>query len=107
MFKVTTSNLQYVKKFLDEAKEGVVYVSFGAYVKWRDMPTGRLNEFLETFKNLKLKILWKCDLTDLPNQPTNVLIRTWFPQTDVLAHQNVRLFITHGGLFGTTEGTYH
>lgn len=94
-----------IQKFLDEADEGVVYVSFGAYVKWKDMPTDKLNEFLESFKNLKQKVLWKCDLTDLPNQPSNVLIRPWLPQADILGHKNVRLFITHGGLFGTTEGT--
>lgn len=69
------------------------------------MPTDKLNEFLESFRNLKLKVLWKCDLTNLSNHPENVLIRSWLPQTDILAHKNVRLFITHGGLFGTTEGT--
>lgn len=97
--------MKTLKKFLDEAEEGVVYVSFGAYVKWKDMPTDKLNEFLESFKKLKLKVLWKCDLTNLLNQPENVLIRQWLPQTDVLGHKNVRLFITHGGLFGTIEGT--
>lgn len=69
------------------------------------MPTDKLNQFLESFKALKLKFLWKCDLTNLENQPPNVLIRPWLPQTDILAHKNVLLFITHGGLFGTTEGT--
>lgn len=82
-----------------------MYVSFGAYVKWKDMPTDKLNEFVESFKRLKLKVLWKCDLTNLSNQPENVFIRPWLPQSDILAHKNVRLFITHGGLFGTTEGT--
>lgn len=69
------------------------------------MPTDRLNEFLESFKNLKLKVLWKCDLTNVLSESKNVLIRPWLPQSDILAHKNVRLFITHGGLFGTTEGT--
>lgn len=94
-----------IQKFLDEAVEGVVYVSFGANVKWKDMPTDKLNEFLESFGSLKLKVLWKCDLTNLPNVSKNILIRSWLPQTDILAHKNVRLFITHGGMFGTTEGT--
>ncbi|KAG4070679.1 hypothetical protein HA402_013599 [Bradysia odoriphaga] len=93
-----------IQKFLDEAVEGVVYVSFGANVKWRDMPTEKLNEFVESFNSLKFKVLWKCDLTDVPNQSTNIFIRQWLPQSDILAHKNVRLFITHGGMFGTTEG---
>lgn len=69
------------------------------------MPSEQLNVFLDSFRSLKLRVLWKCDLTDLKNQPPNVLMRSWMPQTDILAHKNVRLFITHGGLFGTTEGT--
>lgn len=82
-----------------------MYVSFGAFVQWRDMPTEKLNEFLEAFRNLKLKILWKCDLTNVQNLPSNILIRPWLQQSDILAHKNVRLFISHGGMFGTTEGT--
>lgn len=39
--------------------------------------------------------------------PSNVMIRKWIPQNDVLVHQNVVLFISHGGLFGTTESLYH
>lgn len=31
------------------------------------------------------------------------MIQKWLPQNDILAHPNVKLFITHSGLFGTFE----
>lgn len=43
----------------------------------------------------------------MANIPPNVMIRKWMPQNDILAHQNVILFISHGGLFGTSESLYH
>ncbi|KXJ80316.1 hypothetical protein RP20_CCG025547 [Aedes albopictus] len=38
--------------------------------------------------------------------PSNVMIKPWLPQSDILAHPNVKVFITHGGLLGTQEGVY-
>lgn len=51
--------------------------------------------------------MWKFEATELPNKPSNVRIEKWLPQNDVLAHKNLKLFITHGGLLSTTEAVYH
>lgn len=43
----------------------------------------------------------------LPGKPDNVLIGKWLPQDDILAHPNVRLFMSHCGLGGMSESKYH
>lgn len=47
--------------------------------------------------------MWKYENETLTNKPENVMIASWLPQRDILAHPNVKLFITHGGLLGVTE----
>lgn len=61
----------------------------------------------DTFKKLKQRVLWKYEDDSLADIPSNVMIRKWMPQNDVLAHPNVILFISHGGAFGTSESLYH
>ena len=62
---------------------------------------------LDTFKGLKQRVLWKYEDEFLDGIPSNVMIRKWMPQNDILAHPNVILFISHGGMFGTMEAFYH
>merc|ERR1712020_881562 len=52
-------------------------------------------------------IIWKWDDDDLSGMPKNVLIRKWLPQNDLLAHPNLKVFVTHGGLLSTQEALYH
>lgn len=52
---------------------------------------------------MKQKVIWKFENESLPNVPENVLIRKWLPQTDILAHPNIVLFISHGGMFSNFE----
>lgn len=35
------------------------------------------------------------------------MIRKWLPQNDILAHENVILFLSHGGVFGMVESVWH
>lgn len=92
-----------IKKFIDEAKHGVIYFSLGTIVQSSKLPKEKLAAFFDTFKNLKQRVLWKFEDESLPGIPSNVMVRKWLPQNDILAHPNMVLFISHGGLFGTSE----
>lgn len=73
-----------LKKLLDSAKEGVVYVSWGSMIRAETLPVEKRNSLLKVFGSLKQKVLWKWENDTLPNQPKNVFIRKWMPQRDIL-----------------------
>lgn len=59
--------------------------------------------FPDTFRQLKQRVIWKLEADKFENVPENVLIRKWLPQSDILAHPKVRLFISQGGMFSNFE----
>ncbi|XP_030571713.1 UDP-glucuronosyltransferase 1-10 [Drosophila novamexicana] len=93
-------------KFVADAQHGVIYFSMGSNVKSADLPVATRQVLLQAFGSLKQRVLWKFEQEQLEDQPKNVLISKWFPQPDILAHPNVKLFITHGGLLSTIESIY-
>lgn len=92
-----------LQNFLDSADEGVILFTMGSIIKGVNWPVEKREAFTRAFGKLKQKVIWKYENETLPNKPDNVMIRNWLPQRDVLAHRNVKLFITHGGLLGATE----
>uniref|UniRef100_A0AAG5DHL4 UDP-glucuronosyltransferase n=1 Tax=Anopheles atroparvus TaxID=41427 RepID=A0AAG5DHL4_ANOAO len=96
-----------VKTFLDSATEGVIYINFGTFMRSSGMPRETLDVFLSVFRSLpRYKFLWKWEAETIASLPPNVLLQKWLPQNDVLAHPNIRLFVSHGGIFGTQESIY-
>ena len=70
------------------------------------MPEHKITMILEAFGRLKQNVLWKYENESVTHLPPNVMIQKWLPQNDILAHPNVKVFITHGGIFGSQEGLY-
>uniref|UniRef100_A0A3F2Z141 UDP-glucuronosyltransferase n=1 Tax=Anopheles minimus TaxID=112268 RepID=A0A3F2Z141_9DIPT len=86
---------------------GVIYINFGTFLRSSGMPPETLDVFLALFRALsQFNFLWKWEADTIPNLPPNVLLQRWLPQNDVLAHPNVKLFVSHGGIFGTQESIY-
>ncbi|XP_023245856.1 UDP-glucuronosyltransferase 2B19-like [Copidosoma floridanum] len=99
-----------LKKWLDESTDGVIYFSFGSMVLIETLPVDTLKSMYETFSKLApVRVLMRIanEKKLPPGLPSNVLIKQWIPQQDVLAHPNIKVFVTHGGLMGTQEALYH
>ncbi|KAF5291331.1 hypothetical protein FQA39_LY03482 [Lamprigera yunnana] len=92
-----------IQKYLDGAKEGVVYFSLGSNVRSANLSLDLREKIMEGLRTLPYKVLWKWEEDSLPNQPKNVLTNKWFPQQDVLRHRNIKVFLTQGGLQSMEE----
>lgn len=91
--------------WVEDAVDGVVVVSFGAGVKY-------LSEELSTklaaaVGRLPHKIIWRYFGKKPSGLGTNTKLMEWIPQNDLLGHQNVKAFLSHGGLNGVYESIYH
>ena len=95
-----------LKSFVESAEHGVVLVSFGSVIKASKMPEDKRKLMLKVFSKLKQKVIWKWE-AEMPDAPSNVMISSWLPQTSLLAHRNVKLFVTHGGAGSTQETICH
>lgn len=69
----------------------------------------RLKIIIQTFRRLpQYTFLWKFESSNLPADiPKNVHIQAWMPQSEILAHPNTILFVTHAGLLSTQESVWH
>ncbi|XP_070496887.1 UDP-glucosyltransferase 2-like [Chironomus tepperi] len=95
-----------LQKLLDTAEHGVIYISWGSMVKADTLSEAARDGILKALGKFKQRVIWKYENETLPNQPSNVIIRKWMPQREILCHPNVRVFMTHGGLLGSLEAVY-
>ncbi|XP_055597964.1 UDP-glucosyltransferase 2-like [Uranotaenia lowii] len=95
-----------LKQMLDRADHGVIYISWGSMIRAATLPEEKRNALLSALGSLKQQVIWKFENETLPNQPANVFIRKWMPQREILCHPKVRVFMSHGGLLGSSETAY-
>lgn len=94
-----------IQTFLDEAKDGAILVSLGSQLLLHKLPADKLNAIANAFSSYSnYRILIKNDVKfNIPtHKVSDVLVEAWFDQQSILAHQNIKLFVTHGGLLSTT-----
>ncbi|GAB6026751.1 hypothetical protein CHUAL_013256 [Chamberlinius hualienensis] len=86
--------------------DGFIVFSLGTVVKGRFMNDQFVTAFVEAFGQLKQRVIWKYE-KQLKNLPPNVMIVSWLPQQDLMAHPMCKLAITHGGYLSLQEVAYH
>ncbi|XP_034250265.1 LOW QUALITY PROTEIN: uncharacterized protein LOC117650772 [Thrips palmi] len=91
-----------IRQWMDGAEDGVIVFSMGSLVRSNSLPQAVIEALLAAFAALPQRVLWKYEGDGL-QPPANVKVVPWLPQRDVLAHPKVVVFMTHGGLMGTTE----
>lgn len=94
---------------MDNATDhGAIFLSFGSNMKTDLIDKQKFSAILKTFSKLKQIVLMKWDKTKITDEvPSNVLIKQWLPQDDILAHPNIRIFISHCGAGSVNEAKYH
>lgn len=92
--------------FLDEAKDGFIFFSLGTNLRSNLLTLEKRQAFLDAFSELSQRVVWKFESDTLPGQPPNLMISKWLPQSNILAHPNIRIFITHCGRMSSIEAAY-
>uniref|UniRef100_A0AAG5DWF9 UDP-glucuronosyltransferase n=1 Tax=Anopheles atroparvus TaxID=41427 RepID=A0AAG5DWF9_ANOAO len=100
-----------LRKIVEAAPNGFILFSLGSNARSDLLGPERIMNILTAMERLpQYQFLWKfeSDESKLPMAvPKNVYIRAWMPQNDLLAHPNIKLFITHSGLLSTQEAIWH
>ncbi|XP_034482802.1 UDP-glucuronosyltransferase 1-1 [Drosophila innubila] len=95
----------HVRSFIESAPGGVIYMSLGAEVQTAQLPNEKLAILLDVFAHLKefnFLLKWETD-EFVQTLPDNIMINSWWPQQAILAHQQVKVFISSCGQLSVWE----
>lgn len=88
-----------IADFLHDANYGAIFVTLPSQVYGVAMEMDNvINRLMSAFSAMKQKVLFEWDGPKIPDQPKNVLVRRWIPQSDILAHPYVQLMICAGDI---------
>ena len=97
-----------IRDFIQSAgPPGVILFTMGFIFQPKAVPDSRLQAIFDALAQLPQKVIMKLEPPEHLTVPANVMIKSFLPQADILAHPNVVLFITHCGMHGVMESIYH
>lgn len=97
-----------INDYIAAAPEGVIFMSLGNVIRSADLPADKIDAFVKVFSKFmgKMRIIWKWENATLINHPRNVIVGPEMPQQAILAHPNIKLFITNGGSLSMFEAMH-
>ncbi|CAH2041366.1 unnamed protein product, partial [Iphiclides podalirius] len=96
-----------LRKFVEEAEHGVIYISFGSVIKSSTLPSSNLEAILGAIRELPQRFIWRFDnKTLLVDNENKLYVDDWLPQVDILNHPKTLAFFSHAGMGGTTEALH-
>jgi glucuronosyltransferase len=97
-----------IGEYMDKSKNGVVFVSFGSVLQASLMSEARRKLLLNVFSRFpQYDFLWKWEIEVMEDKPSNLMLSPWLPQQDILAHPNLKAFISHTGQASFQETLCH
>ncbi|XP_052750704.1 uncharacterized protein LOC113512976 [Galleria mellonella] len=98
---------QDLKKFIEEAKHGVIYINFGSVVKSSSMTEEQIKAVIGAVNELPQRFIWKWESKTVLADKDKLYVAKWLPQVDILAHPKTVAFFSHAGMGGTTEALHY
>ena len=71
---------QDLQQFMDEASDGVLYVSFGSVLQGSQVPKDKKEALMKALGKLKEKVLMKWESDSMEGKPDNMMVKSFLPQ---------------------------
>lgn len=97
---------QHLEDFVQSSGEhGVILMSLGTLIG--ELPPDLAEAITAAFAKLPQKVIWRYKGDRPGTLGNNTLLVDWMPQSDLLGHPKIKLFVAHGGTNGVQEAIYH
>ncbi|XP_072933726.1 UDP-glucosyltransferase 2-like [Epargyreus clarus] len=96
-----------IQKYVEESKNGVIYISFGTLLNEASLPEYKMKAILDALAELPQRVVWKWNGQIFSGDRNKIYAAKWLPQNDLLAHPNVHAFFSHSGHLSAIEAIFH